>query len=79
MVSAVRVRGDERILENSNFVPEVLKVSEERLQQRYWLKVMGCNLEKLAQRVAELFGIEAVPYFSLSTIQKGHRYESTKE
>jgi len=59
MRSGVRVKGDERILGDSDFVLDVLKASEEELERRYRLKAVGFDLERLAQRVAEIFGIEA--------------------
>jgi len=46
-------------LGDSGFVLEVLKASEEEVERKYRLKALGFNLEKLAQRVAEIFGIEA--------------------
>ncbi len=53
------MKGDERILGDSDFVPEVLKASEEEMERRYRLKAVGFNLEKLAQCVAVIFGMEA--------------------
>ena len=59
MASGVRVKGDERILGDGDFVTDVLKASQEEMERTYRLKSVGFNLEKLAGRVAEIFGIEA--------------------
>jgi len=56
---AVRLKGDERILGDSDFVLEVLKASEEHMERRYRFKRAGYDLEKLAGRVAEIFGVQA--------------------
>jgi len=53
-----RLKGDERILGDSDFVMEVLKVSEEEMERRYRLKVAGYDLEKLASHAAKLFGLK---------------------
>jgi len=53
-----RIKADERILGNGDFVEEVLRRSEERLERKYQLKARGIDLESLAGRVAVLFGIE---------------------
>ena len=58
MASGVRVKGDERILGDGDFVMDVLKASQEEMERRYRLTAGGFNLEKLAGRVAEIFGIE---------------------
>jgi hypothetical protein len=58
MASGVRVKGDERILGDGDFVMDVLKASQEEMERRYRLKAVGFNLEKLAGRVSEIFGIE---------------------
>ena len=59
MASGVRLKGDERILGESDFVLDVLKASEEEMERRYRLKAVGYNLERLARRVGEIFGIRA--------------------
>jgi chromosomal replication initiation ATPase DnaA len=48
----VRVKGDERILGDSDFVEAVLKEANEQLERRYRLKAEGFDLEQVAQRVA---------------------------
>ena len=58
MASGVRMKGEERILGDGDFVMEVLKVFQEEMERRYRLKAVGFTLEKLARRVAEIFGME---------------------
>ena len=53
-----RVKGDERILGDSDFVLDTLKESSEGFERRYELKAKGYDLDVLAERVAEIFGME---------------------
>lgn len=59
MANGVRLKGDERILGDSDFVLDVLKASEEEMERRYRLKAAGYNLDRLARRVAEIFTVRA--------------------
>jgi hypothetical protein len=59
MANGVRLKGDDRILGNSDFVLDVLKGSEEEKERRYRVKAAGYNLERLARQVAEIFGARA--------------------
>jgi hypothetical protein len=59
----LRVKGDERILGDSDFVSEVLEFCEEGLERTYTLQAEGFNLEQIARRAASLFGIEAKEIF----------------
>ncbi len=52
--------GDERILGDPDFVRKVLKRSGERLHPRETLARNGMNLDLLAKRAAEAFGVEPV-------------------
>jgi len=54
----IRVKGDERILGDSDFVENVLKSAEEELEQKYDLKARGYDFDRAAQRVAEVMGME---------------------
>jgi putative transposase len=54
----IRVKGDERILGDSDFVKNVLKSAEEELEQKYDLKARGYDFDRVAQRVAEVMEIE---------------------
>jgi len=53
----VRVKGDERILGDSDFVEAVLKEADEQLERRYRLKTEGFGLERVAERVAQVMSI----------------------
>jgi hypothetical protein len=55
----LRLKGDERILGDSDFVEAVLKAAGEQLERRYRLKAEGFNLEQVAGRVAEVLDIPA--------------------
>ncbi len=52
-------RGDERILGDSDFVTNVLKVHEEKLEKREELKKAGWDMDRLCGYVCKLFSIEA--------------------
>jgi len=51
------------VLGDSDFVEEVLKAAEETLERKYQLKSQGYNINKLADRVAEIFPIKAKEIF----------------
>ena len=53
----MRIKGDERILGDSDFVEAVLKEANEQLDRRYRLKAEGFDLEQVAQRVAAVMSI----------------------
>jgi putative transposase len=55
----VVLKGDERILGDSDFVQAVLEAENENLERRYRLEARGYGIEKVIDRVAELFGIES--------------------
>ena len=59
---ADRIKGDERILGDGDFVDSVLKVSQEQLERRYQYQSRGYDFEWLVDQVARLFdmGIEKV-------------------
>ena len=50
-----RIKGDERILGDGDFVETVLQASNERLERRAMLRAQGYDFDRLAQRVAQLF------------------------
>jgi len=54
----IRFKGDERILGDSEFVEQVLKAAEDRLERRYAIEVKGYDFEKVVKRVAELLKID---------------------
>jgi len=59
---AIRVKGDERILCDSDFVKNVLRSAEEEFEQKYDLKAKGYDFDRVTERVDEVMsmGIEKV-------------------
>jgi hypothetical protein len=55
--SSVRIKGDERILGDSDFVEAVLREADEQLERRYQLQTRGFGLEQVAERVAQVLDI----------------------
>jgi len=56
--TGIRLKGDERILGDSDFVERVLKDADERLGRKYKLLAKGYDFKRVVERVAEVFGIE---------------------
>ena len=56
--SEQRVKSDERILGDGNFVESVLKKAQENLERRYSLKASGYDFDWLVSRVAQSLQIE---------------------
>lgn len=54
----IHLKGDERILGESEFVIKVLAGQKERFERRYWLKARGYDITHVVQKVAEIFGLE---------------------
>jgi len=52
-------KADERILGDGNFVKNVLAAAEEKMKRSYAIQARGVNLESLAERVAEIFDMQA--------------------
>ncbi|MDA8139289.1 MAG: transposase [Desulfobacteraceae bacterium] len=50
-------KGDERILGDGDFVKEVLKQADERLQNRYRMVAEGYDITKLCKRISEITNI----------------------
>ena len=55
--SSIRVKSDERILGDSDFVNAVLREADESLEHRFRLKAEGYDLDRVAQRVAQVLDI----------------------
>jgi chromosomal replication initiation ATPase DnaA len=64
---------DERILGDSEFVESVLTQVNEAYDRRYELKLRGFDLERIAERVAEVCGVGEEEVFS-----KGRQKEKVK-
>ena len=47
--AGIRVKGDERILGDSDFVENVLKSAEEGLEQKYDLKAKGYDFDRVSR------------------------------
>ena len=56
--TGIRLKGDERILGDSDFVPDVLDASKGRFEGKYRLKSQGFTLSRLAKRVSELLTVD---------------------
>ena len=54
----IHLKGDERILGESDFVEKVLAEQKERFERQYWLKANGFDFEHVVGKVAEIFNIE---------------------
>jgi REP element-mobilizing transposase RayT len=56
------MKGDERILGDSEYVADVLRAADERLKKKYQLKAHGFDVDRVAERVAALLelSVEAV-------------------
>jgi hypothetical protein len=52
-----RVKGDERILGESEFVSGLLSEANEKLNRRYELKGLGYDFERLSRRISSLYGM----------------------
>jgi REP element-mobilizing transposase RayT len=53
-----RIKSDQRILGESDFVRDVLSESEEQFSRKYRLKILGYDFEKVVERVSILFHVE---------------------
>ena len=56
--AGIRLKGDERILGDSEFVELVIKTAEESFERKYQLKTKGYDFNWVKERVAELLGLE---------------------
>ncbi len=56
--AGIRVKGDERILGDSDFVEKVLKSAQESLEEKYGLKYRGYDFDKAVERVSELMDMD---------------------
>jgi hypothetical protein len=53
-----RVKGDERILGDIDFVMNILSEANERMDRHYELRSLGYDIDKLEQRILEIYQIE---------------------
>ncbi|MBC8433633.1 MAG: transposase [Desulfobacterales bacterium] len=54
----VHLKGDERILGDSDFVESSLKTANEAMERKYQLQAAGYDFDKVVDRVAELFQLK---------------------
>jgi len=59
-----RIKGDERILGDSDFVLQVLEVSAERFERYYEMKRLGYDLKTVEERVCQIFNIASKDIYS---------------
>jgi REP element-mobilizing transposase RayT len=55
---SIRLKGDERILGDDQFIMKVIRKTEESLEKSYLLKNGGYDLKKVVQRVAKVMEVE---------------------
>ncbi len=55
----IHLKGDERLLGDSDFVKEIISEQKEQFERRYWLKAQGYDIDRVVEKVAEVFEIEA--------------------
>ena len=54
----IHMKGDERILGDSDFVESVIEEQKERLTRRYHLQTLGIDFEEVTDRVAKIFHLK---------------------
>jgi REP element-mobilizing transposase RayT len=64
------IKGDERILGDSDFVDSVLKEQNERLERRYRIQMQGYDFDKIADRVAKIFELKSEELLSKTRRRK---------
>jgi putative transposase len=70
------VMSDERILGESEFVAEILSQAGEAYERKYALKGKGFDLDRIAERVAEIMGMAKEEVFSGGRQQKTSKARS---
>ena len=53
----VYIKGDERILGDSDFVRQSIEKADEQLERKYRIRALGYDLDKISMRVSEMLGI----------------------
>ena len=54
----IHLKGDERILGDSDFVKEILAEQKERFERRYLLQAQGYDIDRVVKKVAKVFEME---------------------
>ena len=68
-----RLKGDERILGESDFVMDVLSQANEKFSRQYELKRLGYDLERVEQKVTEIYRIEREELYSRKVVRRGEQ------
>ncbi len=68
------MKGDERILGDSDFVEAVLESCQQEYEQKYLLKSRGFDFDAVVNRVADALGIDKAEVFSAG--RQPHRVEA---
>ena len=55
---SVLLKGDERILGDSDFVKEILSEQKERFELRDWLQAQGYDIDRVGEKAAKDFEME---------------------
>ncbi|KPK17930.1 MAG: transposase [Nitrospira bacterium SG8_3] len=63
------IKGDQRILGESEFVSEVLRQADEKYDRYYELRTKGYSLKTVEERVCEIYGIDRDEIYSKSRVQ----------
>lgn len=64
------MKSDERILGESGFVTDILSRADEKSEHHYQVKRQGYDLDRIAARVAEIYGIAGEHVFLKDKQQK---------
>ncbi len=64
-----RVKGDERILGDSEFVLSVLAQSNEKMERGYQLAAKGIDVATVARYVAEMYDLEPEQLFAVGRFE----------
>jgi REP element-mobilizing transposase RayT len=71
-----RIKSDARILGDNDFVAQMLRQANEKLDRHYQLKSRGYDLTRVEERVMEIFGIERDVIYSEGRRQQQMRARS---
>jgi hypothetical protein len=64
------MKGDERILGDSDFVHQILAEAEEQIKRQYHLKSLGIDIDMIAERVSEIVGLNVDEVWSAGKHRK---------
>jgi len=65
-----RTKGDQQILDDTTFVQDMLRQAGEKYDRQYELKTLGIDLDDIAKKAADIYGIAAEDIFTKSRQQK---------